>query len=276
MKKIFLILAMVSSSTAFAVQTKHCPELLVVDVPEVEIFSKSFVDKVIDDKHSYDEDSVQFFQESVEVAAFKVEFTLESVQNSNCRYHNEDLWGGLVRANITGTDKDPKLTLNFEDWDASFDRREGFVELVMFSDTSVKRPFYDFSGTDLQIKATASQISQGETYPAYIPVGKAKISSESQKNYELGNERWSIDLLTETCPRKLSKEISSVLKGLDNKNLVSVLPETIGYKYFKVEFKELKNGIVSSEAAAVFEFEYSSLDDQHLVCDSILPQDFVY
>ncbi len=87
-------------------------------------------------------------------------------------------------------------------------------------------------------------------------------------SYEVGEESWSFDLITETCSDQLEEAIAS----LDwPASTVITYPETMGYKYFKVLLTKPGQSQVFE-----YEFEYWTENDEHLVCNRIEPLDYIY
>lgn len=89
-----------------------------------------------------------------------------------------------------------------------------------------------------------------------------------------GDDLWSVELLTETCPLKLRRAIDQIAEHLSTKErkIVALLPEELGYQYFSVEFKELKNGlVVNLDKPIVYKFEYWTDYDEHNRCIKVEP-----
>ena len=96
-----------------------------------------------------------------------------------------------------------------------------------------------------------------------------------------GDDLWTLDLLIETCSEELEEAVAEVialyksLYGLD-KEIVGVLPESLGYQYFRVEFKEFKEGyLIDLEEPFVFQFQYWTYRDEHIRCLKVEPHNIV-
>ena len=94
------------SSSAFAVITSKCPETLEADMPDVKVFSRSFIQKQIYDYYrDVDHKSIEnFLAGNFGEFVFKGELTKKV--NSNCVYTSRDLFNKFSYVRIVGTDKD--------------------------------------------------------------------------------------------------------------------------------------------------------------------------
>ena len=286
MRLALISIVLLLSGVAQAVITKKCPETLNLNVPEVQKFSKSFIEKIIQEKEfnfdygeSYDKDSIEFFLNKKEIEkGFAFEFKLESKRNSSCYYEQKEYWDGILEPVISGTDKKPLLTISYFNDEEAYEDEQAYREVLMFADVISKTPSYNFSGAELQLKVTGTQSSWGDFFTVYIPVGQAKISDDASLKYQVTPESWSIDLILETCKVSLEKAIADAIQDLggDPIDSIFVLPKTIGYRYFNVIFKAKDGNFALPQDSIEYQFEYRTQDDSHLLCTEVLPHDLVY
>ena len=93
-----------------------------------------------------------------------------------------------------------------------------------------------------------------------------------------GDDFWSSRLLEETCPDELKLAVTEVLIDYEEsgRELVAILPKKLGYQYFRVEFKEIKNGrLLDSGKPLVYQFQYWTHRDEHTRCVKVEPYNIV-
>jgi hypothetical protein len=88
------------------------------------------------------------------------------------------------------------------------------------------------------------------------------------EKYEVASEVWSFALITETCSDQLAQAISEITLPAST---IITYPETMGDQYFKLQFQ-----LPGQSELSVYEFEYWTENDEHLVCERIEPVDWVY
>jgi len=97
----------------------------------------------------------------------------------------------------------------------------------------------------------------------------SQARAESPYLINFGDDLWDVELLTETCPYRLKMAVEEVLETLSSRDreIVALLPEKLGYQFFKVEFKELKNErILDLETPTAYQFQYWTQYDEHKRC----------
>jgi len=99
--------------------------------------------------------------------------------------------------------------------------------------------------------------------------------AESSYLINFGDDLWSTDLLSETCPNQLGNALEDVIESLpkSDKKIIALLPDELGYQYFLVEFKEIdENGnLLDFEFPVVYQFQYWTYRDNHEKCLDVEP-----
>lgn len=162
------ILLLFVSSNAFAVQTSKCPESLKIELQDLQIFSKNFVEELAQERDWVDYQTVEAFQAG-EINDLVLETKLAGKANSVCDYAFEpttDITYASVR--LTGTDAKPLLKIYFSTIkDSTYN---------MYAVPTAKEPTYVMSGAVIQIKANATVQAYDEpNWPKELPIGKAII-----------------------------------------------------------------------------------------------------
>ena len=99
------------------------------------------------------------------------------------------------------------------------------------------------------------------------------------RDYYLGDDFWSINLILENCREDLEVAVKTVLNehSADDKQFAAVLPEKIGERFFSVVFKTVEKNIVLPLNKFTFEFEYWQRQTEgKIICERIEPHDYIY
>jgi hypothetical protein len=88
------------------------------------------------------------------------------------------------------------------------------------------------------------------------------------EGYEVSKNRWSFNLITDTCGDQLEAAIKAI--NLPASTVITY-PETIEHRYFSLEFRSPGSSEVSK-----YEFEYWTEGDEQLVCERVEPMDWIY
>ncbi len=86
------------------------------------------------------------------------------------------------------------------------------------------------------------------------------------------SDEWQFSLLTETCAEELEAAIAYAAQKISQvEKIEKVFPKTIGYQYFKIEFRS-----PTDQDGLTYEFQYWSKNDEHTQCTRVDPLGFVY
>jgi len=110
-------------------------------------------------------------------------------------------------------------------------------------------------------------------------LGAIEAAALETYRVNFGDDLWSSKLLVETCPQELKRALAQVADHYSSSQhkLVAVLPDQIDYQFFKVEFKELKDGnLVDLEKPFVYQFQYWTQYDRHERCLQVEPYNIAY
>lgn len=83
------------------------------------------------------------------------------------------------------------------------------------------------------------------------------------EKYEVGDERWSFALITDTCRDQLDEAIQMIHLPA---SAVITYPETIGHRYFSIQV-----GMPGSAKVSLYDLEYWTEGDEQLVCERVEP-----
>ena len=99
--------------------------------------------------------------------------------------------------------------------------------------------------------------------------------ADSSYLINFGDDLWSTDLLSETCPNKLGRALEEVIESLSkpDEQVIAVLPDELGYQYFLVEFKKVNEDgeLESFKSPVVYQFQYWTYRDEHERCLKVEP-----
>lgn len=83
------------------------------------------------------------------------------------------------------------------------------------------------------------------------------------ETYEVSDEQWSFDLITDTCLDQLEVAIQSINLPA---SAVITYPETIGHRYFSIQVS-----VPGSSEVSLYELEYWTEGDEQLICEHVEP-----
>ncbi len=87
----------------------------------------------------------------------------------------------------------------------------------------------------------------------------------------LSEELWTFGLIENGCKETLEKEIADIFDEYElTKDTTFEYPETVGYQYFNVLFKNIRGEDYE------YQFSYGTDDDLHVKCTSVSRLQFIY
>lgn len=107
-------------------------------------------------------------------------------------------------------------------------------------------------------------------------------SAFAVEDYRVGDESWKMELLLDTCKRKLNTAVKEARESLATRGFLSegewvaVLPETVGYRYFNVKFMKVVVGIAVPTDSIEYQFDFETIDDEFQKCDRVEPRLAIY
>lgn len=169
MKKLLVLISAFVSLTAFAVETKNCPEKLNITIDVDYFYSKSAVYSYASSLDFADYDTIDFFLET-RPSQFSYELKLYSKYYSKC-FYKDVVFGDFVTGSIIGTHADPRLSLRVL-------KRGSKLNFNGYTAPTEKEPFYGFEGSKISLSASGYVRNYDINEARYIRVASGKITQE--------------------------------------------------------------------------------------------------